>query len=1011
MRLPRLAIEHPQFTIVVFFMMAWLGVNSYLTMPRTENPEVVVPGTLVTAIMPGASPGDMESLISDPIERALNELDYILRINTRITEGLSVTAVEFDFDTDADRKYDEVLQNISSIRNELPDELHTLRTWKWSTTDIVTLQIALTSATDDIDELDHYATLLKRLAERSDGVKKARILGLPEKEVLVTLDFARMAALNIPLTDIENAIVSSNTNIPAGNIDIGGTNISVKGSGQYTTIEEIENTVVASRGGELIRISDIATVRHGRSESDYRARYNGKPALFVTVTQKTGRNVFDVTGTLIESITPLINSLPPSVSVAYVFDQTEGVEAKINSFMGNLLQGILLVGVIVLLTIGVRSSMVVMLAIPLSVVAGIAIIDMAGFGLQQISIAGLVIALGLLVDNSIVMTENISRHIDRGLTPVEASVKAVSEIGWPVVAATITTLLAFIPISMMPGKAGAFIESLPVAIVATLSVSLLIALTLTPLITSRLYRIRANGKKPGRSPVRRLIQHIIDNPYRLSLRFALRNKWLTIASATLILLLTLLLVPGVGISFFPKAEQPNLLVTIEMPPGTAISKTDSLSRVVEKTLDTIPGISYTASNIGHGNPQIYYNIFPRSNDPALAEIFVKTDHYTHEFFAEITARTRRALDHIAGATVTLLEFEQGPPISAPVHLYISGPDINYLKELSEQVESVIRSHPGAVNISNSAAGSGTTLRLDINRDRANMYGVPLHKIDKTIRSLVTGLTVSHFRESDGNESPIILRGNDEESTDIFATASVVSLAGHAVPLLHLADLRLEETPYEINHYGLERTVQLRANLLPGYTADEVVAIAVAELEKSDLPPGYSYHIAGEIEGRNEAFEGMERALLAAILAILAILVLQFRSWRQPLIIFIAVPFAATGMIWALRITGYTFSFTAFIGLISLVGIVVNNSIILVDYANKLRREGMKRDEALQQAGEVRFLPILLTALTTIGGLLPLTLAGGTLWAPLGWTIIGGLLVSTFLTLIVVPVLYGVMERE
>ena len=1012
MKLPKLAARSPQFTIVIFLITAWLGVNSYLTMPRTENPEIVVPGTLVIAVLPGASPSDIETLVSDPIERAVNELDYIQRISTRITEGYSITSIEFDFDTDADKKYDEVLQKINGIRGELPEELYTLETWKWSTTDIVTLQLALVTSSGDWDELEYQADLVQKIAEKSDGVKKVKVFGIPEKVVEVRLDFPRMASMNISLSQIENAIVSNNMTIPAGTIDISGTGFNVKGTGRYTSLEEIGNTVVSTYAGNLIKLDDIAEVSMNRKDPDYLARYEGRMSAFVTVTQKTGRNVFEVTGKLKEELNLFAAGLPSSISLEYVFDQTEGVDEKINNFMGNLLQGIILVGIIIFLTIGFRSSLVIIMAIPLSVIAGIAILDFSGFGLQQISIAGLVIALGMLVDNSIVMVENISRHIRKGIAPPEASIMASSEIGWPVVSATVTTLLAFIPIAMMPDKAGEFIKSLPVTIMATLTVSLLVALTLTPVVAGAIFKSFDPAKPPKVLPFNRLLGYLIENPYRKTLAFVLSHKWTTLITAASVFILSLALVPSIGISFFPKAEQPNFLVTVKTPQGTAFDRTDSLCMVVEAMLDTIPGIRYTAGNIGHGNPQIYYNIFPEAFNPSLAQIFVRLDEYTHEGFAATVERTRRAVSAIPGAMISVREFEQGPPMSAPIHIYINGDDVNILAGIASGADSVLRSHPGANNITNSAEGTGTSLFFEINRDKANMYGVPVHLINKTIRASVEGLTVTTYRDDDGEEFDIVLKSdNMEASASRFGSVYVTSLAGKQIPMLHIADLKLKDYPLEIGHYGLERTVQIKGYNLPGYSVDEVIEPAVEYLKNYKMPPGYSYHIAGEIEGREEAFGGMENAMIIAILAILAVLVLQFRSWKQPLIIFIAVPFAITGMIWALFLTGNTFSFTAFIGMISLIGIVVNNSIILVDYTNKLRAGGLSRDEALQTSGEVRFTPIILTSLTTIGGLLPLTLSGGTLWAPLGWTIIGGLLVSTVLTLIVVPAIYGIVEKE
>jgi multidrug efflux pump subunit AcrB len=359
------------------------------------------------------------------------------------------------------------------------------------------------------------------------------------------------------------------------------------------------------------------------------------------------------------------------------------------------------------------------------------------------------------------------------------------------------------------------------------------------------------------------------------------------------------------------------------------------------------------------------------------------------------------------------EFEQGPPFDAPVQIYLTGDDLDLLREISADVEGMLEEEPGAINIENKLIKTNTELLLNINKEKANMLGVPVLEIDRTIRTAVAGMNVSSFRDPSGEEHQLVLkmdRGGkfgEEELERIY----VSSLSGKQHQLKQFVDIELQQAPSSISRYDMERTAEILADVKSGFTLDELMDPILEKLENYPMPAGYSYTIAGELEGRNDAFGGVSNAVFIAIIAIFSVLVLQFRSFRQPLIVFLAIPFAVTGMIWALWITGNTFSFTAFVGLTSLVGIVVNNSIILVDYINKLRERGKPLNEALQLAAETRFTPIVLTALTTIGGLLPLTLRGGTLWAPMGWTIIGGLLVSTMLTLVIVPVIYKLLERR
>ncbi|PLX14092.1 MAG: AcrB/AcrD/AcrF family protein [Marinilabiliales bacterium] len=1011
MKLPRLAIDNYQFTIIIFLLLTFAGVSSYLNMPRTENPAVYIPGASIVVIYPGASPSDMEQLISIPIEEAINELDDIIEIKSTIMDGVAVTSVEFSYDTDPDDKYDEVLEKFNSIRGDLPKEIYDVSIVQYSSSDVAMLQYALVGDSLEYSLLKQQADKLKKELDRAYGVRKVEVLACPEQEVRISVDLMKMARMNISLDQLFNAIKSNNANIPGGSINIANKNFSIKTSGSYRSIDEIRNTVVSSYNGQMVFLKNIASVNFDYEDQIYEARYNGRKAVFIIVKQKDNRNIFKIMDDIRPRVEKYKQGLDSGTELHTVFDQSVIVEDRISGFIGNLLQGIVLVGLVILLALGVKSSIIVIIAIPLSILTGLFFVDSYGFGLEQITIAALVVALGLLVDNSIVIIENINRFLLEGLSPREASIKGTAQIGWPIVSSTITTLLAFVPIIMMPDKAGDFIRGLPVTIVATLGMSLVIALTLSPLLSRMVLRKPKlkNGNKKG---FQGLLQKFIDGPYKKTLAFSLKNRLLIIVFAVLMLVASgLVFITSVGYSFFPSSETPQFLIRVNLPDGENLESTAEAVLFVEKILDTIPEVTHYASNIGHGNPRVYYNVFSKNYAKNYADIYVQLDHFEHHHFFGLVKDLRTTFKEYAGAKINLQVFEQGVPTEAPVMIYVEGENVDTLKSIASYFERILEDQPGIINLENQLSKKKTDLFININKQKANFLGVPIYEIDKTVRIAVAGYTIDKFRDNNGKEYEIVVRmpEMDENSMEYFDNIYVKSLSGKQIPLMQLVDIEYKAAPSLIKRRNLSRTALITADMERGYNLDEVLAPVIEELKAYNFPNGFTYHISGEIEARGETFGGMGIALIIAVVGIFAVLVLQFKSFIQPVIIFVSFILALIGVVWALFLTGYSFSFTAFVGFISLAGIVVNNAIILIDYANQLRKEGVPLLEAIATAGQVRFTPIILTTLTTIGGLLPLTLKGGEMWAPLGWTIIGGLLVSTFLTLIVIPVLYHMIE--
>ncbi len=1010
MKLPKIAIENHQFTIIIIILLIMFGLVSLITMPRTEDPQISPAGSSVIAVYPGANPMDMEELVVDPIEEVLNELEDIKRLRGTASDNLANIEIEFVSGSNPDDKYSDVVQKVNSIRNELPDGIITLDIIKWTITNVYILQLALVSEQMSYADMEKETERLKKEFEKQYGVKRVKIFATPEQEVRVSLDLQKIAQYRLPISNVINALKAANQNIPGGNLDIGSKRFNIKTSGSLESLDDIGKVIIHSANGSILYLKDVADISYNHEDLKYKARFNGERAIYLAVTQKVGTNIFDVSNGLKSRLAKFEENKSPALKIETVFDQSESVDSRVSGFFNNLLQGLFLVGFVVLLAVSIRASIIVMLVIPISILTGIGLLDLSNFGLQQMTISGFVIALGLLVDNAIVVTENIARYMRLGYNRKDAAVKGTAQIAWAIVSSTVTTILAFIPMMMIGDVTGDFIRSMPVTVVYTLIASLFISLTLTPYLSSKFLEVTDNTENKR---VRKLLNRLVETEYRKRRDFGLKRPGIVLLIIVIIFAASLYLFKAVGVTFFPKAEKPQFIVNVWAPEGTNLSKTEEFVDSVESQLAQDEDIVSYTSNIGHGNPRIYYNVIPEREKSHHAQILVKTKEYDPDDFSLKINEFRRKFENIPGVRIEVKEFEQGPPIEAPIAIRLFGENLDKLRDIAKKIEELMIKTEGTVNVFNPLSTSKTDLWVKINREKAGMLGIPLIHIDQAVRLAINGLAVTDFRDKEGKDYDVVLRLPVDEKPQIedFNRIYVSSMTGAQIPLKQLASIEFKKTPMVIDHYSLERQVTITSDVIGEENVNLVTNEIVGQLNKMDWQKGYYYSIGGEQESRQESFGGMMKAVLVAVLGIFAVLVLQFRSYVQPLIVFSAIPLAIIGSVLALLITGNTFSFSAFIGLTSLVGIVVNNSIILVDYINQLRAEGKSVIEAIKQATEVRFIPIVLTTTTTIGGLLPLTLGGGSLWAPMGWTIIGGLIASTILTLMLVPVLYKIFTKN
>jgi len=1009
MKISELAVKNHQFTIVIFLMLIALGIYSFIKIPQAADPEFPVTIFPVIAIYPGATPADIEQLVVDRLEKSFRELEDIDRITSEIKEDIAILVIEFSPQSDPDIKFDDLQRQINALRPSLPDDIYSVEALKIQAGNTNIIQSAIVSETAQYRDLGRLAEDLRDEISAIEGIRKAQAVAYPQQEIRVEINLPRMAQLNVTVSQVINAIQSENANIPAGSIEIGPKKFNIKASGSYESIDEVKRTIVGAGMGKVLYLKDVADVSWQYEDLKYSGRYDGNRAAFVIASMKKGQNIHRIRDSIYEIFDSFEKKLPPGISIERGFDQSANVKAKLGRLQREFLFAFLLV-LVTLLPLGFRASGIVVVSIPLSILIGLTGLYITGFSINQLSIVGAVIALGLLVDDSIVVVENISRWVRGGITPVEASILATKQIGPAVIGCTATLILAFLPLMFLPGKAGQYMRVLPTAVTFIVLGSLFVALTIIPFIASKLFK---GDIDPRGNIVLRGFHKVIDFTYAKALHWSLRNPVKTSLMAAVMFLASLFIIKIIGFSLFPKAGVPQFFITIETPRGSSIQETDKAVRFVESVLRGKPEIVYYMSNTGKGNPMIYYNSFQKSEQSTLGEVFCEVKRELVPVIGRFIDDLRDTLNTYVNARIYVNEFENGSPVDAPVAVRLIGDNFDTLKHYSRIIEDIFLLHEGTTYVKNPLSQSLTDIRININNDKAGILGVPAAEIDKTIRLSIEGIVAGKYRDREGREYSINVRMPESKtgSSLLLDDIYISSLAGAQIPLSQLASFGFSSSPTLIQHYNNERAITVSSSVRTGYNTDRVATEVISEIRQLKLPEGYKIIEAGEIESRKENFEGIGTAIIIAIFGIFAVLILEFRTFKSTLIVLSVIPLGIIGGLVMLWITGYTISFAAAVGFVALTGIEIKNSILLVDFTNQLRKQGTQLDEAIEKAGEIRFLPVMLTTLTAIGGLLPIALSRSALYSPLAFVIIGGLITSTLLARLVTPVMYKIIPPE
>jgi multidrug efflux pump subunit AcrB len=1010
MKIAEFSVKNWQFTLIIFVLLLALGFNSLLNMPRGEDPETTAPSFVVIVVYPGTSPIDMEKLVVDPIEKRFNELDNIKRLVSDINDGLATVRIDYKHEMDPDEKYQEVVREVNALRGELPPDIFDIKVLKFSSTDVSILQLGLVSQTAPYRELQKQVEALQDQLEKIKSLKKIETHGYPVQQVRVSLNIEKLAHQHIPLNAVIGALQSENVNIPGGSIQMDTRRFNIKTSGEYKSLDEIKNTIVFSANGKIVYLKDVAEIESIYQDESHLVRLNGYRGVLLTAAQKEGQNIYQVGDQIAPVLEQFKKDLPANIKMVTNFEQAKSVEKRLSRFAKDFAIAILLVS-ITLLPLGTRAAIVVMISIPLSIFTGLFLLDFLGFSINQLSIVGLIVALGILVDDSIVVIENIERYLRAGKSKKEASIEATKQIGLAVLGCTATLVLAFLPLVFLPEQAGDFIRSLPMAVIMTIIASLFVSLTIVPFLSSRL--LKTHTTKEGNIFLRAL-KKVISGTYTKVLHWALRHPWSTLGLALVLFVGSLALFPVVGFSLFPKSEKPQFLINIETPSSTSIYETDRVARYVESELKKEKDITYFTTNVGKGNPRIYYNVIARNESPNFAQFFVQLDGLTPEKKTKLIDKLREKFFYYPNAKIEVKDFEQGPPLEAPVALRLFGENLDTLRKISMEVEQILKKTEGTIYVNNPLANQQTDLRVKINKEKAGQLGVAISDIDKVVRLGVAGINVGEFTPGEGEDEiniNVTLPRGKFTTYDVFDKLFINSFSGQAIPLKQLASIEFETSPNLVRHYDKARFSTVTAFVKSGYLYENVTNEVVKKLDKFPFPKGYRYVAAGEVENKQESFGGLGTIILITAFGFIAVLVLEFGNFKSTLIVLSVIPLGVIGAVSMLFITGNPLSFVAVVGLIALVGIEVKNSILLVDFTHQLRERGVQLDEAIEKAGEIRFVPIVLTSLTAIGGLIPLAIEGNPLYSPLALVIIGGLISSTLLSRLVTPVMYKLLPPK
>ena len=1015
MKITAYALDH-RLTVYVFVGISIIaGTLTYLSLPREASPDIAIPVVIVRTPYIGAAPQDVESLVTRPIEKELQAIENVKVIRSTSVEGASSITVEFHPNVDLDDAFQRVKDKVDLAKIELPNDADEPAVFEINFSNIPMMLVAL-SGDYGLVRLKKIAEDLADRIETIPGVLEVRVAGGLEREVKVDVDPDRLIAYNLAIQDVVDAIRRENLTLPGGSVDIGAYKYTVRVPGEFESVSQIGDVPI--KAGHAVYIRDVAEVVYGFKDRANYARLNQKPSVSLEIVKRSGENLIAIADHIKAMLDALTATLPTGTRVTILGDQSEDIRMMVKDLENNIVSGLILVILVLFFFLGVRNAFFVGIAIPLSMLLSFVAISLMGLTLNMIVLFSLILALGMLVDNAIVIVENIYRHRQEGRSPTQGAREGTGEVAWPVATSTLTTLCAFAPMIFWPGIMGEFMKYLPITLIITLFSSLFVGLVINPTFCASFMTVRDAVEKPA--------QQRVLNAYRRHLETALHYPVRTLlgAATALVLVVVAYVFLGRGIEFFPEVEPNTAYIDVRAPSGTNLETSDGLARQIEAILADMPDVETYIVNVGVSGGDDFAGGEGVSHASRISIDFVDESLRRQSSF-ETIEEIRGELSGLTGAEIELTKERAGPPVGAPISVEVSGEDFEILGRLSARIKRVVADVPGVVDLKDDYDRGRPEIRIVVDREAAALAGLNTRLVASTVRSAIYGTEASEYRIGEDEYDIRVRFKPDKRNTLSDLGRIAIEKDGVITPLSAVARIETGGGFGSIRRKDLKRVIAVEGKV-QGRTSDATMRDVQAALSDFPLPPGYRIGYAGENEEQQKAMAFLAKAFLVALAGIALILITQFNSLTLPFAILTSVVLSLIGVLIGLIATRTPFGILMTgIGVISLAGVVVNNAIVLIDYTLQSRRRGLSAREAIIRAGVVRFRPVILTAMTTILGLLPLatgisfdffTLSweiGGRSsqwWGPMGVAVIFGLAFATALTLVVVPVLISLIWR-
>lgn len=1016
------AVKKPVTTIMLFMGVIVFGLYSLAKLPIDFYPEMEFPAIMVFTSYSGANASDVERNISEPLESSLNTVSDVKQITSTSRDNVSVVTLEFEYGTNLDAAANDVRDALSMVESLLPEGSEDPVIFKFNTNMMPILFYAVTAG-------DSYAGIEDMLEEkivnplnRIEGVGAISLLGVPKREVSINIDPRRMEAYNVTIEQIGSVLAAENLNTPAGMVEMGEMSYPLRVQGEFAESDQIKNIVIGNYQGKIVRVRDVATVRDSIADMKYEEKINGQPGISMMVQKQSGANTVKIAREFNKELAVLEKQLPSDVKISIIWDTSDYITDSINNLTEALMFAFIFVVLVVLFFLGKwRATFIIVLTIPISLIAAFIYLLVSGNTINIISLSALSIAIGMVVDDAIVVLENISKHIERGSTPREASIYATNEVWLAVIAATMTIIAVFFPMTMVSGMMGVMFQQLGWIVTITIGASALAAITITPMLSSKLLKLESKRKNPGWfSHEKRIAPFLnwIDDLYVNTLNWSLHHKRIVTFSAIALFVVSVLLASVfLKTEFIPQSDQGQLSVEIELQAGVRFDETSKIARKIDAFIEeNIPEKSIASISAGSDDNAGFTALFMNSGSNIINVVLSLTKpserKRTDLEIAEAMREYLATLPEIVKYSVTTGDQGMGGSTNA-VDVEIYGYNFDVTTALANEVAEKIKKLEGAREVSISREKSKPELRISLDQDKMSQHGLNTAMVSSIIRNRIVGLTASRFRES-GNEYDMVVRFDEE------FRSSITDIQNIAIPapagIVRLGEIgKIEEfwSPPNVERKRRERlvTVSVTPYKVP---LGEMATNVQAELDKMDIPAGVMIDVGGAYEDLTESMADLAMLLLVSLILVYIVMAAQFESLKMPLIIMASIPFSFTGVILALLITNTTLSVIAMLGAIMLVGIVVKNAIVLIDMTNLMRDRNYELDDAIKHAGRSRLRPVLMTTATTILGMLPLALSqgeGSEIWRPMGVAVIGGLTISTLVTLVIVPVIYRYVVRR